>query len=353
LLDLLPDRWFNDYDLWVKPLYAVKNHALDGIIDLDDALFTLNEIFMKRSDHYNRDELLRVFNLDIKASDKRITLGTIIKAVRDINPEGYAEYKVKYCSTSKSDDRLTTVQILKKAMLEKTIDGFYKRHTGVVYEQYLPYYYTPKFTKPIDFLNHLLGNNEVLTEVSKKRDRDELIDFICNVNHDSFKYIKIDHNYIGFNNGVYDLSIGRFLPGDDVPKNIQVRRMIDNDFVDCETPLYDKYLSYQFTEQDDIDYIHFLLGRTLTRLNDNFDFMLMINGVSNTGKSTIAKIALHSMYKSDIGILSKSLESKFGICDFANKQIVYCDDMPYNLPKVLDRGDFLAMMWFDQLSCKR
>lgn len=257
LLDLLPDRWFNDYDLWVKPLYAVKNHALDGIIDLDDALYTLNEIFMKRSKHYSQDELARVFNLEIKSTDKRITLGTIIKSVKDINPDGYAEYKVKYCSTSKkSDDKLTTVQVLKKALLQKTIDGFYKRerHTRVVYEQYLPYYYIPKFTRPLDFLNHLLGNNEVFTDVSKMRNRDELIDFICNVSHDSFKYIEIDHNYIGFTNGVYDLSIGKFLSGDDVPDNIQVRKMINNDFVDCETPLYDKYLAYQFTEQEDIDY---------------------------------------------------------------------------------------------------
>lgn len=97
--------------------------------------------------------------------------------------------------------------------------------------------------------------------------------------------------------------------------------------------------------------IHFLMGRTLTRLNDNFDFMLMINGVSIAGKSTIAKIALHSMYKSDIGILSKSLEAKFGLANFCDKQIVYCDDMPYNLPKVLDRGDFVAMMSRGSISC--
>lgn len=240
------------------------------------------------------------------------------------------------------DDKTPPIQLLKESLLQKTSDGLYKRerYTGIIYEEYLPYYYIPKFYKPMDFLNHILEDDEVFTDISKKRDRDELIDFICNVNHKSFRYIEVNHDYIDFNSGVYDLSIAKCLTGNDIPKNIQVRKMIDNDFVDCETPLYDKYMSYQFTEQEDIDYIHFLCGRTLTKLKDNFDFMLMINGVSNTGKSTIAKIGLHSMSKPDIGILSKSLESKFGISEFANKQIVYCDDMPYNLPKVLDRGDF-------------
>ncbi|EEY67405.1 uncharacterized protein PITG_04436 [Phytophthora infestans T30-4] len=161
----------------------------------------------------------------------------------------------------------------------------------------------------------------------------------------------LDHNYIGFSNGVYDLSTAKFINATDVPKGIQVRKYINQRFEHTETPLFDKYFSFQFTEEEDREFIYFLIGRCLTVLDDKFDFMLMIHGQGGSGKSLLANLVKFAFGQDQIGLLSNSMQEKFGLSEFATKQIVCCDDMPHNIAKTLPRSDFLSMMTRGSISC--
>ncbi|GMF46358.1 unnamed protein product [Phytophthora lilii] len=96
--------------------------------------------------------------------------------------------------------------------------------------------------------------------------------------------------------------------------------------------------------KEDREFIYFLIGRWLTVLDDKFDFMLMIHGEGGSGKSVLANLVKFAFGQDQIGLLSNSMQEKFGLSEFATKQIACCDDMPHNIAKTLPRSDFLSMM---------
>jgi len=263
---------------------------------------------------------------------------TTVKAPKIIQPKQAAK-------ASKSE-------LMKKLMLSK-IGIQYRReqHSGSVFERETSYYYKRSFENPLDFLNHIFKGVKLWELMSVKSDRDEICNFIKSVGCSAFPWIDIDHNYLGFSNGVYDLSKAAFLSGDDIPKGIQVRKMFDYEFEIKPTPLIDTFLGYQIDSEEDMNHVYFMLGRTLTKLTDRFDFMLMISGQAGSGKSLLLNLVKHSFSKSEIGILSNSLEKQFGLQQFVKKQIVVCGDMPRDIAKTLSQSDFLEMMACGPLSC--
>jgi phage/plasmid-associated DNA primase len=135
------------------------------------------------------------------------------------------------------------------------------------------------------------------------------------------------------------------------PKNIQVRKMFNYDFKMGATPLLDKYFSYQFDDQKDIDFIYFQIGRCLTKLNDNFQFMTMQTGIAGTGKSMISKLIAKTFNVGQYGILTSNLSKSWGLGDIADRQVLICDDLPHDIASVIDKGDFLAMMSRGMIHC--
>ncbi|EGZ11011.1 hypothetical protein PHYSODRAFT_520730 [Phytophthora sojae] len=164
--------------------------------------------------------------------------------------------------------------------------------------------------------------------------------------------MKIDHDFMGFKNGVYSLKDASFSSGDDIPKHIQVRVYYDIDWVIIDdTPLLDKYFSYQFDDADVIEFIHFMLGRALTKINDKFDFMVMLVGVGGFGKSLLLNLISYAFGPDQVGTLGNSFQDKFGLSELADRQIVLSEDMPRNIAKTLPKSDFLSMQSRGRISC--
>lgn len=242
------------------------------------------------------------------------------------------------------------IDILRADLLEICKNRFRRvEQTGAIYEHKFDYYFTRKFDAPEPFLTHIFRDNE-LYSTSGSSVHKELIYFIKNIVHPDFEFISHDYDYIGFTNGVYDLSNATFIPTNEIDKTIQVRKLFNQEYSIAPTPLLDAYLSFQFHE-DDIEFIYFMLGRTMTRLDDRFDFMILLYGQGGSGKSLLMKLIMETYATSQLGILSSSFQGIFGLSEFANRNLVCSDDMPSNLAKTLDKGDFLKMMTRGSISC--
>lgn len=318
-------------------------------LETDDrvAKKTLMDAMIERTGSLDKVLLMRAFDWE---SPNEIKETYLIRLAKNDDPVAYAEWEANHRpSKALSDDKL----LPSDRVVAATRDGMYRRVEGVgcVYKQILPYYFKLEYPTPIKFLNGLFAE-ERWYQMLETSSRKALKTFITEEARAGFPWMKVSYNHIGFSNGVYDLSRGCFLSGDDIPDGIQVRTMLDVPFADTETPIMDSVFAFQEYDSDELDFVYFMLGRCLTRLTDRFDFMTMLHGEGGSGKSLIANLIKHSFGgTSQVGILGVRLESKFGLDTFADKQIVCCDDMPRNLPKVVDRGDFLSMMSRGAISC--
>lgn len=268
-------------------------------------------------------------------------------------PEGTKSklwYENKEAKSKVSHVGSKPIDILRAQLLDICKDRYRRvEQTGAIYERKYDYYYTHKFDAPEPFLTHIFRNNEMYS-TSGSSVHKELLYFIKHIVHPDFEFVKHDMNYIGFTNGVYDLSTATFIPADQLDKTIQVRKLFNQEYKITSTPLLDMYFKYQFHE-DDIEFIYFLLGRTMSRLDDHFDFMILLYGQGGSGKSLLAKLISLCFAPSQVGILSSSFQGQFGLAEFATREIVVSDDMPSNLAKTLDKGDFLKMMTRGAISC--
>ncbi|ETL78053.1 hypothetical protein L917_21076, partial [Phytophthora nicotianae] len=69
------------------------------------------------------------------------------------------------------------------------------------------------------------------------------------------------------------------------------------------------------------------------------------------GKSLLVNLLTEAYGSAQVGILGSSFQDRFGLCEFANKQIVTSDDMPRNIAKTLPKSDFLSMQTRGRISC--
>ncbi|CEG40109.1 hypothetical protein PHYSODRAFT_306840 [Plasmopara halstedii] len=76
---------------------------------------------------------------------------------------------------------------------------------------------------------------------------------------------------------------------------------LDNDYA----PLLDQYLKFQFDDET-IEFIYFMIGRLMTRLNDKFDFMVLLYGEGGSGKSLLMNLLKYSFASDQVIILSNS-----------------------------------------------
>jgi hypothetical protein len=94
-----------------------------------------------------------------------------------------------------------------------------------------------------------------------------------------------------------------------------------------------------------------MLGRTLTKLKDKFDFMVMLFGLGGTGKSLLMNLLCYAFGPAQVGIFGSTFQDRFGLSEFATKQIVASDDMPRNIAKTLPKSDFLSMQSRGRIAC--
>jgi phage/plasmid-associated DNA primase len=260
-------------------------------------------------------------------------------------------YIVKESKSKSLDaDKIPLVDQFKMKIIEASKNRYKREYrTGHIYEKKYSYYYTCRYTDPWAFVNAVVGDDPRFITLNTNN-CNNLLNFIKVIQCTGFDFIELDYNYIGFNNGIYDLNIAKFIPTNEIVGNIQVRVCHDMAYEITETPNLNKYLEYQFTEEQ-IDFNYFLLGRTLTKLTDNFQFMVLLYGEAGTGKSLQLKLIKKCFGEDQIGIFSNSFQTIFGASELAGSQIVLSDDMPSNIAKTLEKSDFLAMMSRGPVSC--
>ncbi|GMF66403.1 unnamed protein product [Phytophthora lilii] len=201
------------------------------------------------------------------------------------NIESFAAI-AKETAKPQAEHILTEAQRLKLKLIKIVGDKYRRSYgSGAIYERLSDYYYTYKYSDPKLFLNHIFANDESY-QLSSKKESDELLHVIKYTVHPGF------------------------INAADVPKGIQVRKYINQKLEITETPLFDKYFSFQFTEEEDREFIYFLIGRWLTVLDDKFDFMLMIHGQGGSGKSRLANLVKFAFGQDQIGLLSNSMQEK-------------------------------------------
>ena len=250
------------------------------------------------------------------------------------------------------EDKLSDVNMVKMKIVNISKDRFRREYdTGVIYEKKLPYYYTRKYEDPKQFLNAIL-RNDVTYKLFNPAKQNDILNFIKTMDWPGFEFIDLNYDMIGFSNGIYDLSTATFTATEDITINVQVRKYIDMPFeILKDTPLLDSYFNFQFEDPAVVEFIYFMIGRLMTRLNDKFDFMVLLYGEGGSGKSLLLNLVKYCFGSDQVGIISNSLQETFGLSELASKQMIACDDMPHNIAKVLQRSDFLSMMTRGSVSC--
>jgi phage/plasmid-associated DNA primase len=339
LLNLLPDNWFNSFDLWIKPIYALKN-APDVSDEL--ALNTSLRLLRERSKAPNEDETRRVFNLESKTS-ARFSIASIVNILK--KDETLCLLYKQWQNKWREQEEMSQLESLKNKLFEVVRKQDYRREylTGRIFEKKLPYHYEKTFDTAQEFLNAIFMNETCYQSCTKQRHQ-ELIYFILNIAHPQFAFITVDMNLVGFRNGVYCLTDASFVGLNELPSDVKlVRKYIDINFdIKGEAPLLDEYLSYQFKDPKDREFIYFLVGRAMTRLEDKFDFITFIYGLANTGKSLLLNLLKHSHSAGDMAILSGNREQNFGLQAVYDKHLFCCDDVR-NIAKTLPKDEFLSM----------
>ncbi|GMF60615.1 unnamed protein product [Phytophthora fragariaefolia] len=357
LCSVLPQSWFqNPTNLWMLAGYmATKTH-----VDIHEMARTYICVLKSKLKHLEMNSAIAEFRTHHLKGEpfKGLSETKLKQIVSGQNPEGYKEWKAKYegqevkeKKDDKAKEKKTPLDILKEKLIDLVKDK-YKREfqSGAIYEKMLPYYYVRKYDDPATFLNVVFAT-EPLFHMCKSQDHQQLLYFIKNIINPNFEFIKLDYNYIGFKNGIYDLSNATFIPTADIVENIQVRTYIDSKFeIDNDyAPLLDQYLKFQF-DAETIEFIYFMIGRLMTKLNDKFDFMVFLFGEGGSGKSLLMNLVKYSFAHDQVGILSNSHQEQFGLSEYAKKQILCCDDMN-NLAKTLPKADFLSMGTRGSVQC--
>lgn len=129
LLNLLEDKYFNQFDLWVKPIYAMRNEIENGV-DETIAYDTCDALLQARSNSYDKTEFDRIWKLKMKDTNKRFKIGSIVNILKEHAPDAYAEWNSKWFpkkAKGKSDKQLAKDAEMERAqlrdeMLEEFVD---------------------------------------------------------------------------------------------------------------------------------------------------------------------------------------------------------------------------------------
>lgn len=113
------------------------------------------------------------------------------------------------------------------------------------------------------------------------------------------------------------------------------------DYNSIPTPGLDQILNYQAISPEMKRWTLGLIGRLLYNVGemDDWQVMLFIKGLANTGKSRILLDTVAQFYdETQIGIVSNNMEKQFGLSNLIDKFIVVMDDIRENF--TMDQSDF-------------
>ncbi len=216
-----------------------------------------------------------------------------------------------------------------------------EEESGVVFKPVDPsiIYAYVRYMEPRPFLNKLfMADRDFRSNVNNM---DKLTKFLKEFDDETFSFIKIDKNYIGFQNGVLNIVSLVFTPKAEIDSKFVVRKYFPVDFThSLDTPLFDAVLNYQFTPEVR-DFVYFFLGR-LFGIRDTYQFMPLLMGLPGCGKSLIIEVMCECFDK--VGAIGTTFEEKFGLGNLYDKELIVCDDLPKDIARILPQQTFQSMV---------
>ena len=183
-----------------------------------------------------------------------------------------------------------------------------------------------------------------------------------------FPELKPDRNIRTFNNGVMVFEFGnesfypfRHLHTLDtnavsckyIPLEFDVRYWNMKHWYNIPTPVFQHVLESQSLSPQVCAIIYGMLGRLLYPLgsHDNWQVILFLQGVANSGKSTIGKVVKMFFDISQVAILSSNAEDKFGLEPLLNHLVWICFEVTKSWS--ISRCDFQSMVSGEDVSAAR
>lgn len=174
-----------------------------------------------------------------------------------------------------------------------------------------------------------------------------------------FQSLKPSRSIFSFTNGLYfiDEDDGdRFCPfaTDPVPSNIVACRYFPilfdesvfdyDDPMDIPTPNFTKILEDQELSLEVQRVIFAFMGRLLYECGqlDDWQVLLFIKGIANSGKSTLCKIASYFYNPEDVAVMSAKIERQFGLSPIYDKYLYVCYEVREDMQ--LDQATFQSMV---------
>lgn len=118
LLNLLDNKYFNHYDKWMKPAYALY---YCNELNNDVAFNTWDRLLQERSNKYNHKEALKCWN-DIKNDTiTKFRMPSIKKLVSEFNNNNYSQWNNKY--NTKTKNKSLTKSELEEELLNNIFDA--------------------------------------------------------------------------------------------------------------------------------------------------------------------------------------------------------------------------------------
>lgn len=311
LLNFLPNSYFNDYDKWMKPAYALY---YSNDICKETAFNIWISLLQEKSKKYNYNEALNCWD-NIKTDiDTKFRMASIKQLVNDYNEVNYKNWVDVY-----DNDELEfkdEKKLLSTALMDYDVAEYFmkKYDTFKVYDNELYYYNGIKWVNRgvnIHCINNILSTDlyfKLNTFICKfvKDDNDKFVSYQQKIlklkSHSAITnmvkaiYTKItiyddifdrNENLICFNNGTYDLKNDIFRDNDIndyITKNIPYDyKFLDDDNEDMI--LLSKYFEKILPEKEKRDLLLLLLSTTLYSMT--LEKFIILTGAGGNGKDTI------------------------------------------------------------------
>jgi CDGSH-type Zn-finger protein len=190
-----------------------------------------------------------------------------------------------------------------------------------------------------EFVNKVLVGDPVY--IQKHNTHEQLVTFLEDFDHPDFPIVpEFNRALMSFRNGTYVLHLDSFIPHDD-PAGAHLKGQVARNHIDADfdpscthTPLFDKLIGFQMETEEQREWLMVSLGRLQYQVGemDEWQVMLYIYGLANTGKSAVYKVMLACFRPGAVACLSGNTQEKFGLEKLAQGgvELIMCMDMPAN-----------------------
>ena len=213
-----------------------------------------------------------------------------------------------------------------------------------------------------DFINATLKEDAVFQE---KNFVPDLMGWFHQCDHQDFPLIdhqKCDTNIIAFSNGYLDINTLLFYTEQQYLEKFShlpvTFHYFETDLTEerCneDTPNWNKLIQHQWDE-DICEFFEVCVGRLFFPVGskDNYQFMPLLKGDANTGKSTLIATIIKMFPACSIDVISANMEKVFGLQDMLKKRLVVLPDIPEKLSANLPQSIFQSMISGDFISMPR